>query len=180
MREATQTAVIVPVAPAEAVVAQHRRRLDRSAEWGVPAHVTVLYPFVAPADVDRGVVDRLRAIFATASPFDCRFSECRWFGTDVLWLAPERPDEFRSLTRAVVDQFPGHEPYGGEYDEVVPHLTVGESGCGTTADLRAAEADITGTLPITARIERAVLMAGTDQPGSWHTLADLPFGASLR
>lgn len=44
----TQTAVIVPVPAAEALVGSHRRRLDRAAGWGVPAHVTVLYPFLHP------------------------------------------------------------------------------------------------------------------------------------
>jgi hypothetical protein len=42
MPEDTETAVIIPVSSAEPVVAEHRRRLDPSASWGVPAHVTVL------------------------------------------------------------------------------------------------------------------------------------------
>ncbi len=44
----TQSAVLVPVPEAERVVSRHRIRLDPAAELGVPAHVTVLYPFVAP------------------------------------------------------------------------------------------------------------------------------------
>lgn len=176
MVEATQTAVIVPVAAAEGVVAEHRRRLDRSARWGVPAHVTVVYPFVAPTDVDQQLISSLAAIFAASSPFDCRFTECRWFASGVLWLAPDPAEPFRGLTRAVVDRFPSHRPYGGKYGEVIPHLTVGESRLANEADLGAAEADIRTRLPITARIERALLIAGTDQPDSWRTVAELPFG----
>jgi hypothetical protein len=39
--------VNVPLLEAEAVVGDLRARLDRSAGWGVPAHVTLLYPFLA-------------------------------------------------------------------------------------------------------------------------------------
>lgn len=68
MPEPTQTAVIIPVGPAEAAVAAYRRRLDVAASWGVPAHVTVLYPFVPPADVDDDLINRLAAVFAATSP----------------------------------------------------------------------------------------------------------------
>jgi hypothetical protein len=33
----------------EPAVSRHRARLDRAAAWGVPAHVTILYPFVTPS-----------------------------------------------------------------------------------------------------------------------------------
>jgi len=44
----TQSAVLVPVLEAERVVSPHRSRLDGAAALGVPAHVTVLFPFVPP------------------------------------------------------------------------------------------------------------------------------------
>ncbi|HEX3932926.1 MAG TPA: 2'-5' RNA ligase family protein [Nocardioides sp.] len=172
--EATETAVIIPVAPAEMAVSKHRLRFDVAASKGVPAHVTVLFPFVSPVDVDDQVIARLAAVFAAASPFDCTFDRCAWFGDDVLWLAPERDQEFRCLTEQVVEKFPGYLPYGGVHDDVVPHLTVGESRRGTVGDLKAAESDISGKLPIVARIDHALLMAGTDQPDSWRTVARLP------
>ena len=46
-----QSAVLVPVPEAERAVSRHRTRLDRAAAWGVPAHVTILYPFVAPSAI---------------------------------------------------------------------------------------------------------------------------------
>jgi 2'-5' RNA ligase len=174
--EPTQTAVIVPVVAAEPVVDDHRRRLDVAASWGVPAHVTVLFPFVPPVDVDDHVIGRLREVCATVPAFDCTFAECGWFGDGVLWLAPDPGEQFRDLTRRVSDEFPGFAPYGGAFDDVVPHLTVGEST--STDELRAAELAVAGSLPFTARIEHALLIAGTDQPGSWRTVAELPLGTS--
>jgi hypothetical protein len=66
-----ETALIVEVPAAEVVVGRHRAALDRAAALGVPAHLTVLYPF-RPAellvsedhdrldDVFRGVPGRVR------------------------------------------------------------------------------------------------------------------------
>jgi len=176
MPAATETAVIVPVGPAEAVVAEHRQRLDPAASWGVPAHVTVLYPFVPPGSVDDDVVARLTSAVASTRAFPCTFATCRWFGDEVLWLAPDPAQPFRDLTDAVVRHFPGFRPYGGEFDEVVPHLTVGESRDGATADLEAVEVEVCSRLPVTARVDHALLMAGTDQPGAWHVVAELPLG----
>ena len=106
----------------------------------------------------------------------CAFSTCGWFGEDVVWLAPEPAQRFRDLTAAVVERFPGFLPYGGAFEDVVPHLTVGEARLGTLADLRAAEADVRRALPIAARIDHAVLIAGAELPGSWRTVARLPLG----
>ena len=175
---ARQTAVIIPIGAAEAVVSHHRLRLDTSASWGVPAHVTIVFPFVPPADVDDAVVARLAAVFAAVPPFDCTFTECCWFGEDVLWLAPDRAQELRDLTSAVASEFPGFQPYGGEHDDVVPHLTIGESRRGSVAALRAAELDVSSKLPFTEHIDHALLIAGTDQPSSWHPVARLPLGSA--
>jgi hypothetical protein len=117
-------------------------------------------------------------MFAATSAFDCTFDRCEWFGDDVLWLAPDRDQEFRDLTGRVVERFPSCLPYGGEFDDVIPHLTVGDSRRATFDDLQAAESDISGKLPITARIEPALLIAGTDQPDCWRTLATLPLGST--
>ena len=178
MPEATQTAVIIPIASAESAVSKHRLRFDLAASEGVPAHVTVLFPFVPPSEVDDEVVARLAAVFAAASPFDCVFDRCAWFGDAVLWLAPDRDQESRSLTEQVVERFPAYLPYGGVHDDVVPHLTVGESRWGSVDDLKAAEREIRDKLPIVARVDHALLMVGTDEPSSWRILATLPLGDS--
>lgn len=172
----TQTAVVVPVPVAEEVVARHRRDLDVAASWGVPAHVTVLYPFVPPDRLDEDDLTRLAAVVGAVPAFDCTFRRCAWFGDQVLWLAPEPERPFRELTAAVAAAFPDHPPYEGAFDDVVPHLTIGELPAGGVKRLREAEADVTVRLPVTARVDRAVLMAGTEAADSWATVAVLPLG----
>jgi len=176
MAAPTQTAVIVPVGRAESVVQQHRQRLDVAASWGVPAHVTIVYPFVPPAEVTGHVIARLASAVSRTASFECVFGACDWFGDEVLWLAPDPTKPFRDLTAAVVEQFPDHKPYGGLHDVIVPHLTVGESARGSLTELKAAEADVLTGLPFTAHIDHVLLIAGSDQRDSWRTVAVLPLG----
>ena len=47
-----ESAIVVELPELDAVLDDHRGVLDPSRRWGMPAHLTVLYPFVPPADVD--------------------------------------------------------------------------------------------------------------------------------
>lgn len=172
-----QSAVIVPVAAAEPVVASYRRDLDRAASWGVPAHVTIVFPFAPGDELTPALVERLARVVARVPAFDLVLDRCAWFGDDVLWLAPVDGAPFRALTAAVVGEFPAWPPYGGAHDDVVPHLTVGERACGSLARLRAAEADVVRRLPVATSVDHALLISGTDQPDSWRTVARLPLSA---
>ena len=140
----------------------------------MPAHVTVVFPFAPAAAVDDVLLDRLAAVFAAVNDFPCTFTRCQWFGQEVLWLAPDPDQRFRELTAAVLEQFPQYPPYGGAYDDVVPHLTVGESRLATPDELHEAEVDVTRHLPVGTRIARGLLMVGSDRPGSWRRVAELP------
>lgn len=175
--KARQSAVLVPVPEAELVIGRHRARLDRAAVWGVPAHVTVLFPFLPPPQITAATLAVLAEAVASVRAFDCEFPAIGWFGSHVMWLAPRPAGPFLALTRAVSAAFPGCLPYGGAYHDVVPHLTVGEQPAGGAADLRAAEAELLPGLPVSARISQAWLMTGTAAPGSWHPVAELPLAA---
>jgi 2'-5' RNA ligase superfamily len=174
---ATETAIIVAVAAVEPAVARYRQALDHSAVWGVPAHVTVLYPFVPPAEITATTVADVRAAVSAVSAFDCSFPRLEWFGDDVLWLAPEPDGPFRDLTTAVWRRFPDRPPYGGAFPDVIPHLTIGTTRAASRLQLQRAATDLASALPIAARIDRAHLIAGTDAPGSWETIMDLPLGS---
>jgi 2'-5' RNA ligase len=171
---ANRSALLVTVPEAERVVGAHRARHDRSAAWGVPAHVTVLFPFVPPAEVDASVRDRLARAIASVPAFEATFATTGWFGTEVLWLAPEPATAFGSLTAAVVAAFPTHLPYEGAHDEVVPHLTVGHDG--PVAALEAAETEVRRRLPLTCPVDAVGLWCGTDAPGAWHEVETFPLG----
>jgi 2'-5' RNA ligase len=173
LASATETAVVVHVPEAEPVVGEHRRRFDVAASWGVRAHVSVLYPFVRPDDVDDHVLGRLAAAVSQVAAFDCAFERCAWFGDDVLWLAPDPSRPFRELTAAVWQEFPEHPPYEGVFDDVVPHLTVAERSRGSLEQLRDVERTASRALPVRTYVDRVALIAGRPEADSWRTVQEL-------
>lgn len=66
----TESAIVLAVLAAETLVSQWRRLYDPAATWGVPAHVTVLYPFVTPDALDESVLARIQQIAAGTPRFD--------------------------------------------------------------------------------------------------------------
>lgn len=173
---ATHTAVIAPVPAADAVAGEYRRNLDATAAWGVPAHVTVLYPFIEPAAVDEASVGVLTALASSVPAFDCCFRRTAWFDDDVLWLKPEPDEPIRTLTTAVWQAFPQCPPYGGAHDDVIPHLTIAERRLADLHALQVAENEVQPRLPLSTTIDRLLLIAGAQSPRSWSVRAELPLG----
>jgi 2'-5' RNA ligase len=168
------TGLVVTVPEAEVAVGRLRARLDAHAALGVPAHVTVLFPFVPADDLDDGVLQRVRAVVDTVPRFAYRFDRTDWFGDDVLWLAPADPVPFRRLTGLLAAEFPDHPPFGGRFDAVVPHLTVGQGH--PRPVLAAAERDVTPHLPITGRAGEVTVLVQAGPGGRWSRRATVPLG----
>jgi 2'-5' RNA ligase len=117
-----RTALVVVVPAAESLVGPLRLQHDRMAALGVPAHVTVLHPF-AP-NLDDAIAGTLDRLCARIQPFDAHFTSTGRFPGGVVWLDPQPKDRFVSLMQPVQQAFPDWPPYGGAYDEPVPHLTI--------------------------------------------------------
>lgn len=167
-----RTALIVEATESEETLAPWRARLDPQAARGVPAHITVLFPFLALENIDAHVNDLITTVALGVRAFDYMLTEPGWFdGTaPVLWIAPEPRDAFLHLTGAFVEAFPDHLPYRGAHDEVVPHVTTGE---GRLSDLRAAEAAILPALPLRGHAAAVTLLV--EQPDrSWRRHRQYP------
>jgi 2'-5' RNA ligase len=67
-------ALIVSVSEAAPTVDPHRSRLDPSRGLGVPAHVTVLFPFMPPESMDSAAIERLATAVRSVPAFQVRFS----------------------------------------------------------------------------------------------------------
>jgi len=156
-----QTAVIVPVTAAEAAVSRLRLRYDRSAPFGVPAHVTIVFPFVPVDRLTEADLPDLAGIFADESSFQATFTRFDRFpgrpgDPETLWLAPEPSEPFRRLTEKVADRWPEAPPYGGIFDDVIPHLTVTETA--PAAVIEHALKAVQAALPIAAWIRKGSLL----------------------
>src|SRR3954447_2244179 len=110
-----RTALILPVPEAEPVVSEIRLAHDWSAARGVPAHITVLFPFLAPEEVDESA---LRTLVGAFEAFDFALDRLERFDNGLLWLHPEPSWPFADLTAAVAQRWPEAPPYEGAFDEV--------------------------------------------------------------
>ncbi len=165
-------ALIIPV-DVPVPVRRLRDRMDPSAAQGVPAHVTLLYPFMPPEALDDDTRRRLAQIVASEPVFSFVLARvARW--PNVVYLVPEPDAPFRRLIGALGEAFPDYPPYGGAHSEVVPHLTI-------AADqppdyLAAAEHALPGMLPI-RDVAREALLLGHKPAQPWQTHLHLPLGA---
>ena len=159
-----RTALIVAVPEAEALVGEWRAKHDWSAQHGVPAHITVLFPFVPAEEVDAQLLGDLRDLFASQSAFTYRLPRVDRF-PEVAWLTPEPPEPFTHLIELIASRYPDYPPYEGAHDEVIAHLTIAEGGAELQDEVDAA---LTPSLPIEAEA-REVTMIVEDESGQWHT-----------
>jgi 2'-5' RNA ligase len=169
-----ETALLVPVAAAEPLVRKHRLALDPVAPLGVPAHITVLYPFVPPERVDQSVCDAITDVLAGFAGFDFALTKVDAFPGGLVYLAPEPTDPFTAITRALADRWPDYPPYEGAYPDVIPHLSVAmTNGEGTTK----LEAELERGLPVSSRADTVWLMEGQPED-RWAIRAVFPLSAS--
>ncbi|TWD77280.1 2'-5' RNA ligase superfamily protein [Variovorax beijingensis] len=131
------SAFAVNVPSAEPLVGDLRQRFDATAKLGVPAHITVLGPFMDPQQITPAVLDRAQHALNRVAAFSFSMGRVARFPATA-YLAPEPPEPFIAMTKALVDVFPDFLPYGGEHQSVVPHLTVAH-GNPSEADAAAAE-----------------------------------------
>ncbi|WUD70371.1 2'-5' RNA ligase family protein [Streptomyces sp. NBC_00510] len=166
---AGQTALLATVAEAEPLVGHWRRRFDASASAGIPVHVTVLFPFLDVDLITTAVISDLKVLIGKHSPFTVRFDECRRF-PDVLYLAPTPHQPLRLLTETVAARWPEAPPCGGQFTEVIPHLTVAYGQQPRVFD--EVEAELAQRLPVTATISSVSLLVSDGE--NWRHHADFP------
>ena len=115
------TALVVPVPSVDWLVLDRRPPTD---ELSIPAHVTLLSPFVPPDEVSDGLVSELSSLFGDVVAFSFVLDEVCAFPDGTVYLAPEPSSPFRQLTHALARAFPEYPPYEGRFETVVPHVTV--------------------------------------------------------
>ncbi len=161
-----ESVLLIEVPEAEPLVADWRARYDPVAAHGVPAHITVLFPFIPPELIDEATLEALAATFAEVEPFDFHLAALDQF-PGVYYLAPEPAEAFKNLTRAVVARFPEYRPYGGAFgSDSTPHLTVAQIAAPAEFDAMGAElqAACAQALPIRSRAETVLLMHNVTGP----------------
>lgn len=160
-----RTALIVAVPEAEEAVGALRLEHDWSASVGVPAHVTILFPFLPPERINE---DALRALFASQPAFDFTLDRIERFDNGLVWLHPEPSEPFGELTALVTGVWPDYPPYEGTIDVVIPHVTVSEDPLD----------DLDVELPIASRASHVTLIEEAEPGGRWTTRLLLPLATA--
>ena len=169
-----QSALLIPVPEAEQAVGEWRSLYDPSAAAGVPAHITLLYPFVPRTAVDDDLLEELRAHFADSSPFRYRFPAYARF-PGVAYLSPEPSRPFRKMISNLSERYPDYPPYRGIHEDVVPHLTIADRRDRLDmALMQRIERGLAPLLPIEARATEVWLM--TERRKRWSRKARFPLG----
>lgn len=142
---------------------------------GVPLHVTLLYPWVVPELVE-GARPRLDAVVAAHPPFSFTLTELRTFPRAV-WVAPEPPEPFVALTRAIEAAFPETPHWGGAFEDVIPHMTLadGVEEGELAATLERLRAQVEPYLPLEC-VAREVALLVEQEDGRMPVADRLPLG----
>ena len=159
MAATIQSALVVLVPEAEHVVRPFREAHDPSAALGMPAHITLLFPFLPPSRITRAVVDGLATCFGRFQPFRFSLREARRF-PGVLYFVPDPDDPFRVLTMAIWRQSPETPPYDGKHPDIVPHLSIAQINDEIQLDAVAKDfaRSSANSLPIAAAATQVALM----------------------
>ncbi len=167
-----RTGLVIPVPAADALLGSVGARYPGTVRAGLPAHVSLLYPFVVAAELDERVATALHELFVEQVPIPVDFVECFRRGGFVA-LRPEPSDRLNELMTETWRRWPDVVPYEGAYRDVEPHVTIAMR-CSEQLAVRI-EQEVTAELPICAELREAWLLAFEDQ---WILRDRFEFGDS--
>jgi hypothetical protein len=163
------TALVIEVPAAEVLLDVARRVNPLLVRPGLPAHVTVLYPFLPASELTDDVDDTVRAIAARTPVTDVRLSEVISAPGFVAMAVPA----LQAVADAAYAEWPEVEPYGGRFGPKPPvHLTVAMGG--TEDELAQVAAQTREALPVQDRPTAVHLVVLTEQ--GWQLRLSAPLG----
>lgn len=152
-----QSALLIPVPEADTVVGRWRHEHDPVAAAGVPAHITLVVPWLPPSKISEADLTELDTELSDVKAFDFELTHVDWFGRRVLWVAPEPAAPFLEITNRLANQF-GTPPWEGEFEQIVPHLTVAHASEGV--ELVPIASDVSANLPLRCHATEVWVMVG--------------------
>lgn len=161
------TGLIFPVPAAQALVDKFLLQTDPTRDSGLPAHITVLFPFVP---VTPRVTEKLEAFFKDIPPFEINFDKAAKFPLNT-YLVPRQNDFLIQIIEKASRTF-DIKPYGGVHPKIIPHLTLVHSSNEIVLNSALIQANNHG--PISDTIDKALLLAPSKHEKGWkikHTIA---------
>lgn len=159
-----ETVILIPVKEAEPFVSNLRLKYDPSAPHGIPAHITVLFPFIPPEKLKFEDLFKLKEILKF-SKFEFKLEKIMTF-PGVVFLEPTNKEKFIEITKKIWETFPDYPPFEGKFlPEINPHLTIGHDLGSKFESCLAESMKIEDKFPISASAEEILLL--TSEKGEW-------------
>jgi 2'-5' RNA ligase len=115
--------LIIPPRKVQAFAYPLREEFDAESFNRVPAHITLLYPFV-PSDQVAEIIPTLEALCAGIPAFEIELDRYGRF-EDAIFLESSKPDKLQDLYQQLINTFPDYPAYKGEHGtDLHPHLTL--------------------------------------------------------
>ena len=136
------------------------------------AHITLLCPWVCSKNVSKEL-ERVAALIGVHSEFELTCSQIQHF-PETIYLAPDDPEPILQLMTTLFNAYPAYPPYGGQHDEIIPHLTIVQP---KSNDLKQVFQQIQNSRqpprPLVSHINHVSVME-CDNHGNWVSCIDLP------
>lgn len=165
------TALVLVVALPPALEALRLRSIEDAAA-GVPAHLTLLYPFAEERQLGDEALEVVGAIAARHPALRLTLGEGRRF-PDTLYASVEPDGPVRALQAELAAAFPTLPLYGGRFG-FEPHVSILEGPA--AADPLAMDDPAWRTLPVDQLVDAIDLITGRD--GVWAARRRFPLGTS--
>jgi hypothetical protein len=134
------------------------------------AHITALGPFdPAPSATTLRTV---AGLVAATAPIGVRLADLAQFPHGIIHLVPDPADRLRDLTARLAAAFPAYPPYGGEFEDVRPHLTV--DAASDDVSLASTAELLRDVVPVEVVLDR--LQLAWWESGNCHVRGEWPLG----
>jgi 2'-5' RNA ligase len=145
------------------------------ANHGMPSHVTLLYPWrVAP--LSGKDTEAVKRALGQQQPFEIRFFKFSHFGKRVIYFALDEGSEkvVKQVMQTLFSAFPETPPYGGQFSDPTPHLTVAKAKSDEHFEQLMEEISmrLEPELPIN-HVADKVSIVQQDLEGFWHLHSEI-------
>jgi 2'-5' RNA ligase superfamily len=155
----------------------HRWRTESVAvaNLGVPPHITLLYPW-RDAPLSGDDLEQLRTVLLKHRAFSLCIDRLESFEVGAIYLALQDGRSCKAIMSDLMKDFPDTPPYGGDFLDAVPHLTIAKCD---PKNLQVLKAEIARelTLPLEFSVDEIAVME-EDTGGNWFTRCVIPLRSS--
>jgi 2'-5' RNA ligase len=146
------------------------------ANLGVPPHITLLYPW-RDAPLSDNDLEQLRKVLLNHQAFSLCFDRLETFEVGAVYLALKDGRGCKAIMVDLMKAFPDTPPYGGDFLDAVPHLTIAKCDPKNLEEIKAEIARAL-TLPLEFSVNEIAVME-EDAGGGWFTRCVIPLQSRL-